>query len=193
MPVNTDARNDTMVASLRSALRSGDTGLSNVPGLLKRVIKEDSWRHRLIERTGVIAEFDSFIQFVHEQPLEGLGSDIKTLERLCFEDVEALTLLKDVTRQQGHRTDLHNNVMEVKQVQGNSKSYTVHRLERERPDLYEQVLTGDITPNAAAIEAGFRSKTLTIPTDPERAARTIARHFSCDDIQTLIQLLSTTR
>lgn len=49
--------------------------------------------------------------------------------------------------------------------QGNSRSYTLDRLKRERPDLYAQVINGELKANRAAIRAGFRARTVlyTIP------------------------------
>jgi hypothetical protein len=41
--------------------------------------------------------FEKFIEFVTTLPLEGLGSDVKTLERLCHDDEEALLMLSDAT------------------------------------------------------------------------------------------------
>jgi hypothetical protein len=41
---------------------------------------------------------------------------------------------------------------------GNSTAYTLARLKRDRPDLYEQVQAGAKTAYAAAIEAGLRSR-----------------------------------
>lgn len=41
---------------------------------------------------------------------------------------------------------------------GNSKAYTVSRLKRDRPDLFEKVVAGELSANKAAIEAGFRRK-----------------------------------
>jgi hypothetical protein len=41
--------------------------------------------------------FEKFIEFVATLPLEGLGSDVKTLERLCHDDEEALLILRDAT------------------------------------------------------------------------------------------------
>jgi hypothetical protein len=41
---------------------------------------------------------------------------------------------------------------------GNSALYTLKRLKRERPDLFQQVLGGRLSANEAAIEAGFRKK-----------------------------------
>jgi hypothetical protein len=41
---------------------------------------------------------------------------------------------------------------------GTNKAYTVSRLRREAPALYEDVKAGNLTANAAAIQAGFRKK-----------------------------------
>jgi hypothetical protein len=43
-----------------------------------------------------------------------------------------------------------------KEVYGETRAYTLARLERDRPDLAERVIAGDLSANAAAIEAGFR-------------------------------------
>jgi len=58
--------------------------------------------------------------------------------------------------------------MEVNQ--GNTRSYTVSRLERDHPELFERVKSGDFSANAAAIEAGFRKKTISLVLDPKAAA-----------------------
>ena len=39
------------------------------------------------------------------------------------------------------------------------------------------------------IEAGFRQKTLTVPTDPERAARALLRHFDIDALREIVSLI----
>lgn len=51
---------------------------------------------------------------------------------------------------------------------GTTQSYTIARLRRDRPDLAELVVQGELSANAAAIEAGFRRRTITVPLDPER-------------------------
>jgi hypothetical protein len=40
---------------------------------------------------------------------------------------------------------------------GNSLAYAHRRLARERPDLFERVCRGELSANAAMIEAGFRN------------------------------------
>ena|GEM_PF-6442133 len=51
-----------------------------------------------------------------------------------------------------------DNIMDCSS-QGTSRSYTLTRLSKDRPDLFEKVVEGDMSANAAAIEAGFRPKT----------------------------------
>jgi len=46
-----------------------------------------------------------------------------------------------------------------KAEQGNARTYTLNRLRREAPELFDAVVAGKLSPNAAAIEAGFRRKT----------------------------------
>lgn len=54
-------------------------------------------------------------------------------------------------------TDRGNNITSTKQ-RGTSKEYAVARLDRDAPELAAKVRAGDISANAAAIEAGFRKK-----------------------------------
>jgi hypothetical protein len=54
---------------------------------------------------------------------------------------------------------------------GTNSAYTVARLKRDRPDLHARVVAGELSANAAAIEAGFRPKTVTIPLTVEGATR----------------------
>ena len=78
-----------------------------------------------------------------------------------------------------------NNV-KVDPSGGNRKDYTLDRLDRERPDLYERVVDGEMSANAAAIKAGFRTKTVSVPVRKggevqiERAGDTLIKHFGAD-------------
>lgn len=174
MAVDELLKNDRFVSTLRSAVDSGEGGLKNVPGLLRQVLREDMWRERTIRQTGEIVQFERFADFVESEPLEGLGADIKILERLCADDPETLRLLRRATVEKrgapmGNQNASHNgtnsdNVTVCSEPErGNSRAYTLDRLSRERPDLYEQVEAKEMTANAAAIEAGFRPRTISVP------------------------------
>jgi hypothetical protein len=52
------------------------------------------------------------------------------------------------------------------------------RLARDHPELHERVKAGDLTPHRASVLAGIVHPTLTIPADPHRAGRALARRFS---------------
>jgi uncharacterized protein (UPF0128 family) len=72
---------------------------------------------------------------------------------------------------------------------GRGKDYTLARLDRDHPDLAKQVRAGELSANQAAIEAGFRVKSITIPLDPDRAAKTLRKHFDKESLDKLRQLL----
>lgn len=69
---------------------------------------------------------------------------------------------------------------------GTSVSSAVRRLHRERPDLLGRVESGELSAHAAMIEAGFRDKAITIPADPRKAARRLARHFTREQFSELV-------
>lgn len=72
-------------------------------------------------------------------------------------DPEILTLWREAMKQQsGQRTDLVSNINEVKgRSAGNTKSYTLSRLKREFPELYQSVCEEKMAANQAAIQAGI--------------------------------------
>lgn len=58
------------------------------------------------------------------------------------------------------------------------QTYTLRRLARDNPALLDKVEAGELTANAAAIEAGFRKPTKSIPVDSaESAVRALLRVF----------------
>jgi hypothetical protein len=61
----------------------------------------------------------------------------------------------------------HNRADNISSGHGTSATYALSRLKRDRPDLAEEVVAGRKSANAAAIEAGFRKRTITVPDDME--------------------------
>jgi len=192
-------RRDIYVSNLQSALDDGERGLQHVPGHIKRIIREDMWQERIVQATGELAEYDHFAEFVNDPPPKGLGADVDMLKRMCKKDDEALRLLREVVTgspggdQRSEEAQTKNDNVSNGGGHGNSKDYTLDRLAREDPKLYEKVVADEMSANAAAIEAGFRDKTATIPIHKggeeqhKRAAERLAKHF--DDVETLIKHL----
>jgi hypothetical protein len=78
-------------------------------------------------------------------------------------------------------------------VGGNRAKYTVARLKRDRPDLAARVEVGELSANAAAIEAGFRRKTMTVPADIDALAAALRQKLDPDQRCRLAALLVVVR
>ncbi len=188
---------DSVVDALRSALREGQAGLGDVPGLLKQVLRDGMWRKRVVVKMGSVQTFERFEDFVRTPPLEGLGASLPLVKRLAGDDRELLDLLDKATvgeqgahegNQYTERNGNPDNVMvSTPPEQGNAEQYALRRLRKQRPELHQRVLAGELSPHRAMVEAGFRAPTLTVPLDPARAARILAKHF---DVMQLIDALA---
>jgi len=177
-----------LVTALFQAVEHGQSRISSVPGLLKQVIRENAWQRYVLPQSSVVHTYSSFKVFAEEC----LFATIEDLEAICKGrgDMEALSLLTEVTKgKQGQRNDLVNNVNEVVRPQGNTSTYALRRLRKDREDLHAKVTSGEMTTNAAMVQAGFRQKQITIMLDPARAARTINRHFDKAQRKQLIELI----
>lgn len=189
--------NYRVISSARLAVRDGMGGLHGVPALLKRILKEEMWREFVIAETGQVQTYNRFIDFITEPPLEGMGTDLKTVTKLCEDDPEALDLLNKAAvdkpggdRRSEDTKSIHNNVMNGRPPQGNARAYSLRRLAADAPMLHTRVLAGELSPHAAMVEAGLRDRTISIPVDAEKAARAIRRHFTPDQIAALVDLLT---
>ena len=66
---------------------------------------------------------------------------------------------------------------------GHARDYTLARLHRDRPDLAEKVETGELSANAAAIEAGFRKRYRQVPADPLEAVLKLLGELDGDQLR----------
>lgn len=66
---------------------------------------------------------------------------------------------------------------------------TVRRLKRDDPELAERVVSGEITPNAAAREKGWRKPRIVLST-PERIAESLRRWMPREALSRLAELLT---
>lgn len=184
------------VESLRNAISDGKHGLHLVPKAIVTMIDNDDWREFVVRQSGEVVRYESFIDFVTTPPLEGLGTDIETLKRLCSDDNDAKERLRAVTTaRKGKRakSDNTDNISIIKPEHGTSAAYTLDLLTREAPKLRERVRAGEMSANQAAIAAGLRPKSVSVRTDdPQRAARTLARAWG-DRLGELIAELQAVR
>ena len=68
-----------------------------------------------------------------------------------------------------------------KRPDGTSKDATLRRLRKDYPELHKRVLAGELSANAAALEAGFRRPSVQITdADPAAAAERIRKKLGDD-------------
>lgn len=155
---------DRLIDYLRSAISDGNAGLSDVPALVKRVIEENLWQERYVRQSKETISFKTFRAFVEAAPPEGLGTNLKTLRRLCTDAPQVLDLIEQMReprkrggdrRSQKFKDFKLNNILFEKPEQGNAGSCSLRRLRDKRADLHQKVLAGEMSVNKAMIAAGF--------------------------------------
>jgi len=88
-----------------------------------------------------------------------------------------------------------NNVTPVGRttVTGNRRDYTLDRLQRDAPELFDAVQRKELSPNAAAVQAGFRPKTFTVRADrPASIVATLRRQLPPEVLASVVNLLTKT-
>jgi hypothetical protein len=185
---------DYIVQGLQHSLADGTYGLKELPEFVKSVIKGDMWQHRYSEKWKMEIEFKTFEEFVTAPLTKGLGATIQILKNLCRDDAVAINEIDKVTKhsQGGDRRSANfkaSNASFEKKPKQNTKGWALRRLRDKAPEFLARVLTGELSPNGAMVQAGLKLKPITIVLDPERAARTVKRHFTAGQIRKLKELL----
>ena len=151
----------SLVQSAWDNFNRGDFCLNEFPVSIIRIIEEKAWEKRF--HRGQIIELPNLKALITERPIKGWGQDPAKIESVIKDNPEALAMFREamVEKHGGVRKSeqvniKNDNVILALPEQGNSKAYTVSRLKNNRPDLFEKVVSGELSANAAAIQAGFR-------------------------------------
>lgn len=187
-----DKTKQTYIHALAGCIRDSQRK-HQIPGWFKTVINEGAWIEWKNELGREVKPKD-FKEFVETKYPSGIGTNIETLREYLKEDPEALEIFESlITAKPGggmnqYTKCLDNNVIEAKQ--GNSAGYTVRRLKKERPDLFRKVCEKRLSPNKAAIEAGFRTRKIQIDPTVEGFEKSIKKNLTKKQIEKLIYNLS---
>ncbi len=76
-----------------------------------------------------------------------------------------------------------------KRPSGTSRQAGLRQLRKHDPELHAKVLAGELSINAALIQAGLRTKQITVFVNPQRAAGILRKAFSEDEFLELVVLL----
>jgi hypothetical protein len=148
------------VNRLQQAMGSGGRrAFQTVPKILINVIRDELWRDRL-DREG--KPFSSFEAFATAKLQQGLETSIDDLRAFCRRNDEALALIDRVIEPLADHGEIGGGHPgkgrgdTITSARGTSASYRRKRLKRDREDIYERFLAGELTLIAAEIEAGIK-------------------------------------
>ena len=140
---------------LDKRLRGSEVNLTGLADMIVVVLRDEAWRRRRI-RTGEIVECASFLEFLTAPPLKGCGEDVTKVEKLLKDDAEALRMFREATTRPRGGRRVNGDIRTIEPERGTTRAYTLDRLHRTDPALYQRVVKGELSANAAAIQAGLR-------------------------------------
>lgn len=156
--------------------------LDHLPGVIGKIIDTRAWEER--DYRGQTIRLRSLYELITKQPVEGWGENPEKIESLLKDDPEVLVKWREaMLKKRGPKDDFCNNITKTNAVTGTSSSYTLSRLERESPELFEEVKKGDLSAHKAAIKAGFRRRYGSVPFDNVHSAvKTLLKHYPAADL-----------
>jgi hypothetical protein len=150
------------IERLQQMINHGGTeAFTLIPAALKKIILEKQWQGRVDKNGKPFANFEAFVTHRLWQGLETTIDELllycrkqPKIKKLILAEMEPGRESRGSTKdERNNRTD---NITPIRH--GTSATYTMKRLKRDRPDLFSQVLEGELSANAAAIKAGWRKK-----------------------------------
>ncbi|MFI6325016.1 hypothetical protein ACIBG8_46375 [Nonomuraea sp. NPDC050556] len=157
------------VAELSSALQEVRSGL-------RELLDGEDWRE-FTGPSGELVLHEDFAEFVTSDPPRGLGVTQAVVRSLVAEEAPAV--------------EAEPAEEEAPEEKPPVESPALRRLREDAPALHNKVVAGELSTNAAMVQAGFRPRTISIPVSrPESAAKTLRSKLSKEELVELVNLLS---
>ncbi len=81
------------------------------------------------------------------------------------------------------------NVCDANNSEQTDATYVLARLKRDQPELAQQVIDGELSPNAAAIKAGIRKSYFRCRSDsPQLAVASLLRHYTKEQVLAALEM-----
>lgn len=183
MPDLNEIERGQLCQSTIESLYEATGGLRQFPSLLKKVIATRAWERRTVH--GKVVELGSLRELITAKPVSGWGEDPSKVEAVIRDDPEALAAFREAMKCVNQHDLPCNNVTGHESTTGNSRAYSISRVQREcDPETVAAVMAGEMSPNAALVKAGVReNRQVYIPRDPARAVEKLRDQFGDDFIE----------
>ena len=181
-----------LINQAQQVLGRGESNLIDVlPKFIERIIDEQLWRECKTKEGEPFQSFQHFCEYKLwwglECPIDRMVDYCKYSEsctKLLLSEVPALAKNGEI----GRGRNSCSNTTAIESDRG--ANYNLRRLKRDHPELAQAVINGELSANAAAIQAGFRKPSITINPDPESAATAIRRKFGDEFAHQLAEALT---
>jgi hypothetical protein len=197
--------NDPVVAAQQMINEGHGSLLQALPTIIKFIIRHESWKGRRKGPTEDGAPFTSFKDFVEYKQWWGLECPWDKLMLYCESDKECHDMLlresTEIAKQEAqtvHKGGQTGNQNAAKDKDKTNNRITINRssnhpdtnqgilrrlAKQGRDDLLDRVASGELSPNAAAIEAGLRRRMRSIPVDsPNAAIQALLKVFTVEQL-----------
>jgi hypothetical protein len=178
--------NERCVRSFREAVEK--CNIQHVAGWLQEAIDQGWWRERYCYSN--IVRCATFREFITGPVPDGCGLDLERIPKILGIDDKYTDLIAryreavvmprggDRKSEKAREIKTDNIRLDFTDGHGTARSYTLDRLRRKVPDLFERVVRGELSAHAAAILAGFRVKTISVPVTVNGCVSAIRKHFN---------------
>lgn len=165
-------------------IQGGTDSLKNLPLAIKNALACEAWKERLTPNGQVVSN-NSLLDWIDRPYPFGIGATVELVRDLIWADKGAVKLWTKAVKRAGGAPKGNNNAGKAKTTlynvqgcsekktaappSGNTSEAAIRRLETEAANgsetaasLLDRVTAGELSPNAAAIEAGHRKKKITV-------------------------------
>lgn len=180
-----------LIAAVASSLTHGSEGLKTFVDGFRRILDTEAWRAYPYPN-GTVLEFTSLVEFI-EHP-RGLNTEVRKVEQLISDDPDLVVAFRRAAippRGGAPASRPKTDNISIGSKHGTSRAYQLERLQREAPDYYERVKSGEMSVNRAMIESGLKRPTVSIPRNipVNDVATALQRRYTPTELAELIRLL----
>ncbi|MFI6291422.1 hypothetical protein ACIBEJ_07520 [Nonomuraea sp. NPDC050790] len=198
-----------IVAEVSAVIGQARPALARAAEGIRALLDTEAWRE-FTGPGGELVEHDDLLEFITADPPRGLGVTPGLVRALVADDLDVAARLDQAltaTRPDQETEPFH----EAEPFQGAEPAHEVapdqeaepaqeaerpetpalRRLREDAPALHSKVVAGELSTNAAMVQAGFRPRTISVPVSrPENAAKALRRNLSREELVELVTLLS---
>ncbi|MBB5079161.1 hypothetical protein [Nonomuraea endophytica] len=181
-----------IVAEVSAVIGEARPTLARAASGVRTLLDAEAWRE-FTGPGGELVEHGDLVEFITSDPPRGLGVTPGLVRALVADDLDvAAQLDQALLADTPTRPEEPEEPEELEEAHVPApETPALRRLREDAPALHSKVVAGELSTNAAMVQAGFRPRTISVPVSrPENAAKALRRNLSREELVELVSLLS---